>query len=85
MESLKQSIQMRRLQLPTEPNTVAAGGDTRTLWLGPDEWLVVSSPGEHSHPAPDLARTLAPPPAHSPKPWTAYPGSPCSSSIATTT
>jgi sarcosine oxidase, subunit gamma len=29
--------------LPLEPNTVALGrDDRRTLWLGPDEWLVVA-------------------------------------------
>jgi sarcosine oxidase subunit gamma len=35
----------RRLQLPLEPNTVATGGGRRTLWLGPDEWLVVGEAG----------------------------------------
>ena len=33
------------LALPTEPNTVAAGGEIVALWLGPDEWLVVTPPG----------------------------------------
>jgi heterotetrameric sarcosine oxidase gamma subunit len=28
--------------LPLEPNTVTAAGATRALWLGPDEWLLVS-------------------------------------------
>jgi sarcosine oxidase subunit gamma len=31
--------------LPTDPNTVAAAGARRVLWLGPDEWLVVDEPG----------------------------------------
>jgi len=28
------------LPVPTVPNTVAQAGDTRLLWLGPDEWQV---------------------------------------------
>jgi sarcosine oxidase subunit gamma len=36
----------RRLGLPPEPNTARAAGARRTLWLGPDEWLVVGSPEE---------------------------------------
>jgi sarcosine oxidase subunit gamma len=30
------------LELPTEPNTWSRVGDRDALWLGPDEWLVVS-------------------------------------------
>jgi sarcosine oxidase, subunit gamma len=30
------------------PNTVAVAGERRTLWLGPDEWLVVSEPGSEA-------------------------------------
>lgn len=30
--------------LPTAPNTVAANGDLLALWLGPDEWHVVTPP-----------------------------------------
>ena len=29
---------------PVAPNTVARGGERAITWLGPDEWLVVSSP-----------------------------------------
>jgi sarcosine oxidase subunit gamma len=36
----------RRLGLPPEPNTARAAGGRRTLWLGPDEWLVVGAPEE---------------------------------------
>ena len=32
------------LRLPTEPNTVAANGDLFALWLGPDEWHIVTPP-----------------------------------------
>ena len=30
--------------LPTEPNTTAAKGDLLALWLGPDEWHIVTPP-----------------------------------------
>ncbi len=33
------------LALPVEPNTAAGGGERSALWLGPDEWLVVTPPG----------------------------------------
>ncbi|MCX5149594.1 sarcosine oxidase subunit gamma [Streptomyces sp. NBC_00320] len=31
--------------LPTQPNTVAHGGEFAALWLGPDEWLVIGPAG----------------------------------------
>ncbi|MDQ6713717.1 MAG: sarcosine oxidase subunit gamma [Candidatus Dormibacteraeota bacterium] len=34
--------------LPVIPNTAAAKGDYRALWLGPDEWLVVGPDGEQT-------------------------------------
>lgn len=33
--------------LPTRPNTWAGNSDCQVLWLGPDEWLVVSADGTH--------------------------------------
>lgn len=33
------------LTLPTEPGTVERAGESRALWLGPDEWLLVGPPG----------------------------------------
>jgi sarcosine oxidase, subunit gamma len=42
------------VELPTEPNTVAASGATSVLWLGPDEWLVVGADGA----APGLVEVL---------------------------
>ena len=30
--------------LPLEPNTVAEGGEISALWLGPDEWLLLTPP-----------------------------------------
>jgi sarcosine oxidase subunit gamma len=33
-------------ELPAEPGTAVAGiGDVTVLWLGPDEWLILASPG----------------------------------------
>ncbi len=39
--------------LPTQPNTTAGNGEASALWLGPDEWWIVT-PG----PGPDLADKL---------------------------
>ncbi|MER5433556.1 sarcosine oxidase subunit gamma family protein [Streptomyces sp. NPDC002588] len=33
------------LGLPLEPDTAVREGDLTTLWLGPDEWLLVGPPG----------------------------------------
>ncbi|ANS70399.1 sarcosine oxidase gamma subunit [Streptomyces lincolnensis] len=33
------------LQLPLQPNTAVRAGELTALWLGPDEWLLVSPPG----------------------------------------
>jgi sarcosine oxidase subunit gamma len=41
--------------LPMQPNRVASMRELRTLWLGPDEWLVTAPEGL----APDLAGRLA--------------------------
>jgi sarcosine oxidase, subunit gamma len=41
------------IPLPLMANRVAATGSVRTLWLGPDEWLVVAEGG-----APDLVPRL---------------------------
>ena len=30
------------VQLPLTPNTTAAGNDLRSIWLGPDEWLLLA-------------------------------------------
>src|SRR4029077_17079481 len=40
--------------LPLEPNRVASMREVRTLWLGPDEWLVTAPEGA----APDLVGRL---------------------------
>ena len=45
--------------LPVEPNTVTGGGDRQALWLGPDEWLVVTPPDERGPVADGLDEALA--------------------------
>jgi sarcosine oxidase subunit gamma len=44
--------------LPTVPCT-AAGGETSALWLGPNEWLVVTTPGAEAELADTLRGALA--------------------------
>ncbi len=48
---------------PGEPNTVVGPADLaqgpRTLWLGPDEWLVVTAPGQGASIADALRDALA--------------------------
>jgi sarcosine oxidase subunit gamma len=36
----------RALDLPAEPNTSRVDGGRHSLWLGPDEWLVVEPDGD---------------------------------------
>ncbi|MGH6954883.1 MAG: sarcosine oxidase subunit gamma family protein, partial [Alphaproteobacteria bacterium] len=43
---------------PFEPNTVAEGRRRRSLWLGPEQWLVVTAPGEAGALARELDRAL---------------------------
>ena len=44
--------------LPLEPNTWLANGNGEALWLGPDEWLVVGSPGTEDSISKALERAL---------------------------
>lgn len=46
------------VSLPRKPNTVAAADDVKILWLGPDEWLVVTPPGRESEIVPALRGAL---------------------------
>lgn len=46
------------LPLPLAPNRVAAMGTARTLWLGPDEWLVTAD-GDAPELLPRLQRAVA--------------------------
>ncbi|MBA3519227.1 MAG: hypothetical protein H0T75_16685 [Rhizobiales bacterium] len=36
------------LGLPFDPMTSSAAGDTALLWMGPDEWMLVTAPGAAS-------------------------------------
>ncbi len=45
--------------LPTTPNRVASKDNVTALWLGPDEWLIVSAPGRETDLAAGLRRGLA--------------------------
>ena len=44
--------------LPLQPNRVASMRLVRTLWLGPDEWLVVAEPGSATAIVEELERAL---------------------------
>ena len=44
--------------LPLEPNTVVGGDDLSVLWLGPDEWLVVTPPDRPAAPLEALREEL---------------------------
>ena len=44
---------------PTAPNTAAGDGAPTVLWLGPDEWLVVTPPGAEAETARALRAALA--------------------------
>lgn len=45
-EFMKVAKQVAGITLPKTPNTTASLNSFRTLWLGPDEWLVVGGDGE---------------------------------------
>ncbi len=36
------------VEVPTEANTVIDADDRRIYWLGPDEWLIVTPPGQQT-------------------------------------
>lgn len=36
------------IEPPVAPGTVATGADRAILWLGPDEWIVVTPPGDEA-------------------------------------
>jgi len=47
------------LGFPTESNTARTSGDRDVLWLGPDEWLVVGTPGAAHATGDELEASLA--------------------------
>jgi sarcosine oxidase subunit gamma len=46
-------------RLPVSPNTVQTAGDLTILWLGPDEWLVLTPPGAEAAVIARLREALA--------------------------
>ena len=46
-------------ELPVVANTVVAGGELSVLWLGPDEWLVLTAPGAEAGTSAGLSEALA--------------------------
>lgn len=44
---------------PTAANTVASAGERDVLWLGPDEWLIVDTPGKEAEIVSRLRSALA--------------------------
>jgi sarcosine oxidase subunit gamma len=46
--------------LPVVPNTVARADGMTVLWLGPDEWLIVSAPGSEAALEAKLADAVGP-------------------------
>lgn len=53
------SAYLAGVPLPLEPNRVASMRELRTLWLGPDEWLVTSPDGASPDLLGRLSRSLA--------------------------
>ena len=47
------------VEAPTEANTVIDAGDNRVYWLGPDEWLIVTKPGQQTRVKDELVAALA--------------------------
>lgn len=46
-------------ELPLEPNSVIAGENYSALWLGPNEWLLVTQAGQEDEVIPRLREALA--------------------------
>lgn len=47
------------VEAPTEANTVIDAGDNRIYWFGPDEWLIVTKPGQQTRVRNDLLAAFA--------------------------
>ena len=50
---------MLRVGVPLDANTAIVGGDITVLWLGPDEWLVVTPDGQETELAKRINDALA--------------------------
>lgn len=55
---LKGVKQILELSVPLQPNTFTENDEHSILWLGPDEWLIITPPGAESHTARGLAAAL---------------------------
>ena len=55
---LKRVAAVLGVDLPLEPNTVAESEDVTAMWLGPDEWLLLTPPGLETALAEALAAAL---------------------------
>jgi len=47
------------VDLPSEPNTFSESDDCRAIWLGPDEWYIVTAPGAEATTVDALEQALA--------------------------
>ena len=55
LSSVQKSI---GVSLPTKPNTIGQGPDATALWLGPDEWLLLTPPDTQGEIAQTLEKAL---------------------------
>lgn len=55
---LKGVEQVLKIPVPAQPNTFAENDQYSILWLGPDEWLILTPPGAESHILRGLADAL---------------------------
>ena len=46
------------MDIPQAPNTVSSAGERSVLWLGPEEWLLVTSEKDEAHLASELLQTV---------------------------
>ena len=56
---LRSAAAVLGFELPLEPNTVAEAEYVTALWLGPDEWLLLTPPGRETALADTLIAALA--------------------------
>ena len=55
LKAIEQSL---KLPVPLQPNTFTENDQHSILWLGPDEWLIITPPGAESHILRGLAAAL---------------------------
>ena len=58
-ESFAKAVKkVTKLELPDTPNTVSGNSEHTLCWLGPDEWLLIATPGEQDELADKLRAAL---------------------------